>query len=519
MTPNKRIFLNIIATYGRTLLGVLCGLFTTRWVLMALGQENFGLFGLIGSIVIIASFINIQFASALSRFYAVSIGVAQVSVDKNQAIEECRKWFTIGVAIHTVIPTLLVVIAYPLGARIIESGLIGVPIHKTEECIWLWRFVVISSFVGMVNVPFSAMYTAKQYIAELTVYSIVQVLARLGFVYYMTTSPRDWLVGYGLATCLIAIAPQVLICIRAMIVFEECRLRLSYLRNLNYYREIGMYALWQTIGGLSYILRNQIPVVMTGRSFGPRTVASYSVGTTVAGEAGTLAGALNGAFAPAIATAYGAGDLERVRVMVLASCKFGVLLTLLFAIPIGLEIKMILSIWLKEVPTQAEGICILLLLVAVVGKFAMGYVMGVNATGRVAKFQIFHFLSSLTIIPITAILLTAMHNVYSLIGATLATTFFVCLSDVVLAKPLLHTSVREWFVKIVFPISAIAMTTSCIGCVPVVLLEASLCRMVTTTLLSVLFFVLMSWNFALTKYERQFIVTKVRTVLSRLGAR
>lgn len=30
----------------------LCGIFSARWVLMALGQEDFGLFGLIGSLVI-----------------------------------------------------------------------------------------------------------------------------------------------------------------------------------------------------------------------------------------------------------------------------------------------------------------------------------------------------------------------------------------------------------------------------------------------------------------------------------
>ena len=70
MSPNKRIVLNILATYGRTVVGALCGIFSTRWVLMALGKEDFGLFGLVGSLVIFMSFFNTQFAGALSRFYA-----------------------------------------------------------------------------------------------------------------------------------------------------------------------------------------------------------------------------------------------------------------------------------------------------------------------------------------------------------------------------------------------------------------------------------------------------------------
>ena len=33
MTANKRIFLNVMATYGRSLFGLACGLFPAWWVL------------------------------------------------------------------------------------------------------------------------------------------------------------------------------------------------------------------------------------------------------------------------------------------------------------------------------------------------------------------------------------------------------------------------------------------------------------------------------------------------------
>lgn len=62
---------------------------------MALGQSDFGLFGLIGSIVMFLSFFNIQFAGALSRFYAYSVGQAHVADDSSMTLEECRKWFSV----------------------------------------------------------------------------------------------------------------------------------------------------------------------------------------------------------------------------------------------------------------------------------------------------------------------------------------------------------------------------------------------------------------------------------------
>ena len=43
MTANRRIFLNIIATYGRSLYALVIGLFCGRWSLMALGEVDYGL--------------------------------------------------------------------------------------------------------------------------------------------------------------------------------------------------------------------------------------------------------------------------------------------------------------------------------------------------------------------------------------------------------------------------------------------------------------------------------------------
>ena len=53
MSPNKRIFLNIVATYGRSLFALVCGLFISRWVLAALGKTDFGLYGVAGGMMAI----------------------------------------------------------------------------------------------------------------------------------------------------------------------------------------------------------------------------------------------------------------------------------------------------------------------------------------------------------------------------------------------------------------------------------------------------------------------------------
>jgi hypothetical protein len=51
MSPNRRIFLNIIATYGRSLYALVLGLFTARWALQALGVCDYGVMGVVGGLI------------------------------------------------------------------------------------------------------------------------------------------------------------------------------------------------------------------------------------------------------------------------------------------------------------------------------------------------------------------------------------------------------------------------------------------------------------------------------------
>lgn len=509
MTANKRIILNILATYGRTLLGVFCGIFTTRWVLMALGHEDFGLFGLVGSIVMFLSFFNTQFAGALSRFYAYSVGEAKIATDSSQALEECRKWFSTGVTIHTLVPALLMVVGYPIGAWAISSGVAGVPAGRVEACLWLWRFVCASTFVSMVSMPFSAMYTAKQYIAELTLYSVVQTIFRTVFIYFMTLKPGDWLVRYGLMMSLVIIVPQLLICLRAVMVFPECRLRVAYLRLWPYMCKVGSYAGWQTFGGLGYLARHQFLTVIVNRFLGPRITASFSVGGTVGGEAAALTGAMQGAFAPAITTACGEGDWPRVRAMAYQTCKFGTLLTLMFAIPMGLEIHELLHVWLKDVPLHAEGICLIMLAVIVVEKFSLGHTIVVNASGRVAKYQIFRGLSCLTAVPFSIGAVVLYRHVYSVAFALLATTCIACCSDVWLARTRIQLSARYWLTRIIVPLFGVSILTLVVGCLPRFFMIESLARMMVTTLLTIATLLPLAWFLVLDAAEREFVRVKV----------
>ena len=77
MTANRRIWLNVAATYVRNAYSLALGLVTARWLLLSLGQTDYGLFGVVGGLIAFVTFFNRLLAGAVSRFYAIAIGQAK----------------------------------------------------------------------------------------------------------------------------------------------------------------------------------------------------------------------------------------------------------------------------------------------------------------------------------------------------------------------------------------------------------------------------------------------------------
>ena len=517
MSPNRKIFWNIAASYGRSLFSVVCGIFAMRWVLEALGQVDFGLFGLVSGLVFFVSFINAQFAVAISRYYAYSVGEAQIKGNEENGVMECRLWFSSAVIIHTILPILLMAIGYPIGIYALNNGWLNIPSDRIYACVWLWRFLCISTFVGMVNVPFQAMYTAKQNIAELTIYSFAQTLVRLVFVYYMVTHPKDWLVDYGFFTCLLMVVPQLLIMTRAFWAFPECRFRLAIFTNWRRITEIAAFAWWQILGGLGFVASNQGMSILINWLFGARVTGSFSLSQTVAGEAGSLSGSLEGAFSPAITTARGANDLDRMKSMVFMVCKIGTLLTLLFAIPMAIEIEEVLSIWLKTPPPCAAGMCIMMLISIVIDRISCGHRLAVFAEGKIAKFKIVTGLIRVVVLPLAILLAYCRREAVFVALAFPVVILMISFSEVVMAHSIVGLSVRKWLKDVMMPIVVVALIGVSIGIIPCVLCHQSFMRMVATTLCVVACVPSAAWFLLLNGNDRNWIKLKISVVRGKIG--
>lgn len=509
MTANKRIFLNVIATYGRSLFGLACGLFSARWVLMALGHQDFGLYGVVGGLAALVGFINSLLAGALGRYYAFSLGEAKVSSDKMMALENSRRWFNTAIIIHSVVPICLVAIGYPIGVWTVKNFL-SIPSDRIASCVWVFRCVILSSLVAMVNVPYQAMYVAKQYIAELTVYSVAQTALNTIFFYFMACHPADWLVRYALWMCAISIVPQIIICIRGRMTFPECRVRFAYWWDVARFKQLGYYAFWQMFGGLGSLFRTQGIAVVINKYFGSNVNAAMTVANQVSTQTLTLTAAMQGAFQPVIATHCGAKEYAAMRTMAFRACKFGMVLILFFMIPLALELPKVMTLWLKNPPEYASGLCGCMLATLIIDKSTLGHMLAVNANGKIDAYQAFLGTGLMLCLPFAWLLAHWGYGPYSAGLSIVLSTAICAWGRVWFARTLVGLSLGFWVKRILLPILFVIVLTVVFGLTPRLYMESSIWRVLVTTISCELAFFPLVWFFVIDAEEREYVVTRLR---------
>lgn len=513
LTENRRIFWNIVFTYGRSLVSIGGILLISRWVLMALGQVDFGLFSVIGGLVVFIQFANNVLAGATTRFYAFAIGEAKAEGNQN-GLEVCRKWFNTAVSIHTILPLCLILIGYPIAKWAVFNWL-TIPPDRMDACLWVLRFTCISSFVAMVNVPFTAMYNAKQYIAELTIYSMVATLLNVIFAYYMASHPGPWLIKYALWMCLISVIPQLIICIRALIIFQECKFVVKYLWDKVYLRTLLHFAGWQFLGTFCGLLRSHGITLLINKVFGPVVNASMQIANQVNAGTSTLASALIVAFSPAITTACGAKNYKRMTSLAFGASKFSTLLALIFVIPLSLELPYIINLWLKTPPPFTVGLCYLMLTYYICDVCTTGNVIVINASGKIKEYQMVLSGISIFTLPIAILAVYLGGGVYS-IGVILVIAIILnSAGRIYFAQKLLDMSAKRWVKEIMSPISKIIILCGAVGYLPHLLFPVNFIRLFITILISECIFIPLSWICVLTAEEKEFLLSKIKPFLQK----
>lgn len=502
MQSSKRIILNTAASYGNSVVAIIFALFSTRWILLALGQTDFGLYGVVGSIIALITFISLTLSIGVARFYAFSIGEGH-ALSTEESTEELKRWFNTALSIHLILPIVLIGIGWPVGEYAIKNWL-TVPLDRLDACLWVFRASLVSAFMSVLAVPFVAMYTAHQRIFELALFGVLRTFSVFAVSWYLLRVSSDRLIFYAICMVTINTSIPLIQIIRAVFHYDACRVKFAYMYDGAHLKKLFGYVGWKIFGLTAYVTRTQGTPLLINLHFGPLVNSAYSVAFALSTQATALSTAMTQAFLPAIVSAEGSGDRGQVLRMAMQACKFGTLLVLFFTIPLILEMNTVLDLWLENPPQFTGPLCQWMLLMLVADRMTNGHMLAVNARGKIAAYEFILGLVLFLTLPLIWFFFLYGHSPVAVGYSLFIVMVIVSSGRLLFAKFLLSFPILKWIKQLLLPVILLVVVSSSLGYAVMCLLEPSLVRVVFTSIVTGIVTAMVGWCGLLSRSERAY---------------
>lgn len=377
MSKNIIILKNASYLVFRTLLVSLIGLFTVREVLRLLGVEDYGLFNLIFGIATLFTFINGAMVSSTQRYLSFYIG------KKNEKLLD-DVWRS-SLFLHFLIAVLVLIVLFSFKSLILNS-LLSIDAGHIDAASFVFNLAVVSIFFTIFQSPFNALILAKEkmsFYAVLSLYDAVTKLLIVYLLYYLSDPLLEKYTSLYVGSSLIVFFSYIIYCSRKF--DKKIQLRVS---NSNLLKEMFSYSAWNIFGNFSNIAKIQGINILLNIFFGIVINSTYAITNTLTGTIGGLINAITTAINPQIYKSYAEENFERNALLINIGSKFSFFFCLIVILPILLNTKYLLELWLYEIPAYLVYFVQLALIVMLIDCLSGTLMTGIQATGKVKIYQI-----------------------------------------------------------------------------------------------------------------------------------
>lgn len=502
---NRKILKNTVALYARMLLSMLVSLYTSRIVLNALGVDDYGIYGLVGGIVVLFSFLNTTMSGATSRFLTVELA-------KND-LRRLHRTFNTAFILHLGIALVVLLLAETAGLWLLRTKL-NIPDMRMNAAIWVYQFSIISSLISITQVPYNASLISHERMDVYAIMEIANSLLKLLIAFLLLVATCDKLILYGglvlLSSFLIAMTYRVY-CVRH---YDECRLNWAWDRSVG--RSLCSFSGWNLYSNICFTTRQQ-GTNMLLNVFGSTAVnAAAGLATTVQLMIEQLSTNLVMASRPQIIKQHALSDFKAMTRLLSQTACLANALYLLVAIPFISEIHYVMTLWLVNVPPYTVEFCILLIASSYISLNNNIIYIGIQAVGRLKFYSFMAGTASLSVIPVLWLMFGRGADLAWAFGLPIVSTLLIY---AVCAYTLHHYvdafKPIRFFVATIFRATLISLPSFAAIMLIQQFLPESFTRVVVVTLCSSAILVTLSYYGLLDKEARKKIKTLILNKISR----
>lgn len=506
-TKTKRIAKNSLVLYVRLAVLIIVGLYTSRVTLDILGVEDFGIYNLVGGIIVMMNFISNAMALAINRFLSFNIGRGD--------IKKASEVFSMAVNIHVLLCLAVFVIGETIGLWFVNTHLV-IPADRMFAANVVYQTSLISFSLQILSVPYNSDIISHEHMGYFALTSIIQTLGKLLAAISLTLFiDTDKLVTYAILMVLPFVLYFLMNTIYCTRRFEEASYKWIWSKSL--FREMSSFAGFSTFGNMATAIVNLGQSVLLNMFFGPalNTVRGLSLQVNAAVQ--SFAGGIYTAVNPQIIKSYAQGDIDYFNKLVCTSTKIGYFMIFTLSLPMILEIEPILSVWLTEVPDYTSIFVRLILINTLIYNFVTPSWMAFQATGKVAVIHLTTGCINLCNVIITYIMWKNVQTEpYFIIIVNIAVSFIMQLATMILQSRRLPINMRMYGRSVVL---SVMLYSICAAIIPIAVystMEEGILRFVVTFALSVACSVFAFYRICLDKALKDYVAQYAKTKIGKM---
>lgn len=471
---------------------MLVALYSTRLVLNALGAEDYGIFSLVGGVIAMLSFLNSAMSVSTQRYLSFYMGA-------NEKLK-LRSVFNSSVWLHLIIGISIVIILEVAGIFLFD-GVLNIPEERIGTAKIVYHFMVISTFFTINSVPFDGAINAHENMLFDGIAGILESFIKLGIAIWLVYVSIDKLVFYGLMIAGLTIMMRLIKGIYCYRNYQECRLSMTGRLNFSLMREMISFAGWNLFGSFCAIVRYEGLALVLNLFFGILVNAAYAIANQVNAQLSSFSVNMLRALTPQIVKSEGSGDRERMLRLSMLACKVSMLMLAFFAIPLIIEMPMVLKIWLKNIPEYSIVFCQLILLLSTLQQLTIGMMSAIQSVGRIRIYQT--IVGSLLILnlPVAYIIIKLGYKPYTVLVGSIILEVFAGGARIYFAYKIAGLKVKLFIENILMKSVITVVIAFLISLVPKLLLGESLWRVLITGILSSFSLILLGNYIAFEKKE------------------
>lgn len=502
---NKRIAKNTLFLYIRTFVIMLISLYTSRVVLDTLGETDFGIYNLVGGIVVLFTFMNAAMSSATQRYLNYELG-------RNNTTETGRI-FSMSLTVHFCIAAAVLILGETLGLWFVMTQL-NLPPDRYDAAMWVYHFSLLGCCVNIIRIPYNACIIAYERMSFYAYASIIESVLRLGIVFFLLLTAHDKLIVYAILMFAVIAAVNVIYILYCLHHFATSRYKYFWDKAL--FGKLMNFSGWSMFGSMANAGVSQGVGILFNLFYGVVLNAALGIAHQIHAAISTFVSSFQTAFSPQIVKTYAAEEKTSFIDLICRTSRLSYCLVFIIAPALIVCIRPVLHLWLTIVPEYTASFAVIFIVFCMIDALSGPLWISVQATGDIKRYQILMSALIFSNLPVMYLMLLVGISPEYVIAVRVAINLITHLVRIVYLKRHLDFPAMYYMKSVMLRVGIMTLTS-----LPLCIAARTYADTVTGAAIVLCFIVLqnllLSFFIGLSAGERRSVVGLVRRWLSGIA--